>query len=783
MIERFYSFEKVAERADCLEIAGLLGLSPVKGRDFFNIPWRPGSDSGALHVLKNGWKDFVTGEHGGVIDFVARVKFAGDMQEAQQFLGDYYKLPVDMVLRTDFKTRADHLTEDGYKRVKSYEYRHKDGRLLHLVERWEHPEKKKEFVQRDANGKCSVKDVDTVLYRWPEWHEKSGVCVTEGEKDADTLFELKIQATTNASGAGSWKDSYTEALAGKDIIICEDNDEAGQERVSFLLWELRDVAKSIRVVRFDGESKGFDVTDYCEKYGKKALVDHIKKSRIWAKAEITKPEDDYLAVQEAKRLNKTDFYNYIEQKTEDGEKKTKPRQAVELAEEFFKRFLGFPCKIGETLFDHDRDNKKIEKIYDPNSLFAWMMIKSKRNIHFKAGTGFIPKNEFFEVVSRMARRFEEICDAPVYPNRKDVYFSHPPLPKPEQDCKHLHHLIDFFTPASSYFKVMLYAFFAAPLYYEPGKPRPCWIIDSEDGAGVGKTTLAELIAYLYCSNIIKANANELSQKIDEVNKRLISASGRSSRIFLLDNVTGTFHCPAFADMVTACSISGRPAYGRGEESRPNNLTYIITANSATIDNDTAQRAYFIYLKRGLYSANWLEQVQNYISTYRYNILAEILYTITNHRPFDMPPQTRFPEFETKILQAFCGDEDVYNQVIKTLNDSREVANVEMDMAERIEDEFKRGLLHSGFPVDGKYFIFNDIAEKWIAKALPQGMNPGSHVGYVRNLAKQGFTRHISNKTSRPYKVKNRGLYWNDISEKSLRIIGKIANDKIGEIIK
>ena len=795
MIERFYNYDELQDKANCLDIALGLGMNPVKGqKDKFNIPWRAGSDSGALSINKSGWHDFVSKEKGGTLELVRRVKFNGDpnnkndqMQEAQQWLGDQLGLQAGMTLQKDRKTRSDYLKESGYKMVKSYAYKDKKGELRHSVERWEHPEKKKEFIQRAADGRESVKGIELVLYRWNEWANCLNIGICEGEKDVDTLFECDMPSTTNCSGAGNWLDTYTKAVAGKNLIIFTDNDVAGKNRENFLLWELKDKALQMKAIRFENEEKGFDVTDYKNKYGKDKLLEYIAQAPVIDKKNIRQPKEDYQKILDAKQANKFDFNNYIEYKKED-KNVIKPRQIGDMIEETSTRFLGFPRRVGSSLFDHDRDTGEIELLEKTDDLFAWIARKSKRLINWRNGPGLTPKREFFSALNQSVQRYEEISYTPVWPDRQDAYPAYPQLPKPDPECLHLHGLLEFFNPASDEDRVLMYTLFAAPLYYESGISRPCWILDSEGaennpgGAGAGKTTLAELVAVLYGSAPIKTNVYELQNKWDVVTKRMVSASGRQKRIFLLDNVTGTFHSPQFADLVTSGAISGIAPYGHGEETRPNNLTYILTANSATIDNDTAIRAYYIMLQRAPYISGWKEKVIQYIKEHRYEIISEILDKITKHKAFDMPAQTRFPEFETKILQPFCHDEDQYNHVLRLINEKRDSANVERDIGSRVENAIELQLVSNKLDPKESYFILSEVLEHWIEKSIPPEIK-GHRLGYLRTLAKAGFTERLDGKTERVSGCSRRGFLWNKQMQSNrllgVNVIGYVRPNTVG----
>lgn len=122
-----------------------------------------------------------------------------------------------------------------------YDYTDEAGAVLFQVCRYE-SESGKTFRQRvpDASAKggyhWSIKGVRAVPYRLPEVKQAvtdgRPVFLVEGEKDADTMAALGFAATTNAGGASKdgntkWGPAHTEALAGADVYILPDNDEAG----------------------------------------------------------------------------------------------------------------------------------------------------------------------------------------------------------------------------------------------------------------------------------------------------------------------------------------------------------------------------------------------------------------------------------------------------------------------------------------------------------------------------------------------------------------------------
>jgi hypothetical protein len=149
---------------------------------------------------------------------------------------------------------------------KTYDYKDENGSTLYSVIRY----KPKGFSQcrPDGNGGQigNLDGVRHVLYRLPELlqypYGTGTVFVCEGEKDADRVASLGHCATTVASG--KWTDSCVQALTGRDIIILQDNDDAGEKKALAAAQALHGVAKAIRIVLLPGLPPGGDVSDWLD---------------------------------------------------------------------------------------------------------------------------------------------------------------------------------------------------------------------------------------------------------------------------------------------------------------------------------------------------------------------------------------------------------------------------------------------------------------------------------------------------------------------------------------
>jgi Toprim-like len=166
----------------------------------------------------------------------------------------------------------------------AYQYTDKDdGTLLYEVLKYENP---KSFRQRrpDGNGGWSWKlDNRRVLYRLPELLQfpDATVFITEGEKDADNVASLGLCATTVASG--KWTEECIEALRDRDIIILQDNDEAGRKRTLEAAKQLHGKANTLRVVLLPDLPDGGDVSDWLDADPRCAekLVDICFDTPLW----------------------------------------------------------------------------------------------------------------------------------------------------------------------------------------------------------------------------------------------------------------------------------------------------------------------------------------------------------------------------------------------------------------------------------------------------------------------------------------------------------------------
>lgn len=772
-----YSWDEIKERGDCVRyITEVLGQQPNRsGR--YNCPWRPGSDSGCMAVKEHEWYDHVEKRGGSILDLCALAKGI-ELQAASEELGSWLGLARKMTPRP----AAVGGLAAGQTIVATYEYQDADGKLLAQKLRVEPGKdgRRKDFRwrRRGPNGIWESHGLEKpVLYRLPELKKASQIIICEGEKDADLVKSLGYVATTTPDGAGSWLDEFAEWFTGKDVVVCRDNDGPGVDHARAIVRSLRPVAKTIRVICPCHEDKG-DVSRWFEiaHDNPTGKPDEEFRQMIEMAGEEFVTED---ALEMAKQLNKEPFSNARMTFTVDKDGRPKldktPKAANELRYEIYRRFLDFPRRLGEnTLFDLDRQTNRIRLIHSTDNLISWIGEKSGRPVEFHRIPGAATASVLFECLGSNSRQYAMASASPHYPSRSDVFYYHPALPPPSPDGQFFNDLCSRFSPDTPEDAALIRAFFASVFFFHRASPeRPLWVIDSSGGQGTGKSTLAAIAAYLVGNNAEPDSLSPITVPFRQLNnetqgeqilKRILSSSGRAKRLLLLDNVTGQFESPELASWITSDNLSGRPAYSRGEESRPNDLTYVITANSATVDTDLAKRSIFIHLGKPTYSPSWQSDTKRFIDQHRYQIIADIFAALQRKVTWKAPHTFRMAYWDQMVLRPLVTEAQYYSILNANLQRQGQ-ANVDEDIADRIRVKFEYELHQLGIKDDDVAFLHTHVAVGWVREVFReerQQMTAMAIVQRLNNYCKSGEIMKLTRKWQRyPHngEDRKRGFEW------------------------
>ena len=155
-------------------------------------------------------------------------------------------------------------TVDGEPLIRKHRYRLADGTKTFTI-------------QHRTNTSSTWKNGQAGLtpdpYRWTDWADSPphrAIFIVEGEKDADRLTTLGLQATTHISGAPTgdtpkWPNNWGQTyFAGRNLIILPDNDPPGQRHAQHAATNTHPHAATVRIINLPDLPPKGDITDWLD---------------------------------------------------------------------------------------------------------------------------------------------------------------------------------------------------------------------------------------------------------------------------------------------------------------------------------------------------------------------------------------------------------------------------------------------------------------------------------------------------------------------------------------
>lgn len=161
-------------------------------------------------------------------------------------------------------------------KITAYDYVGKNGDIKYQVLRILSADGSKTFRQRRPNNQggwiYNTRGIQPVPYRLPQLVDGlirgEMIYVVEGEKDADTLSNLGLVATTNHGGAKKWKEEHSlHFIPGSKVSIIADNDEVGRQHAIQVADSLNKHRCHTRIIELPGLGEKGDVSDWLS-YGR-----------------------------------------------------------------------------------------------------------------------------------------------------------------------------------------------------------------------------------------------------------------------------------------------------------------------------------------------------------------------------------------------------------------------------------------------------------------------------------------------------------------------------------
>ncbi len=159
-------------------------------------------------------------------------------------------------------TYDDVLRSKEQEQPAEYVYQGFDGRPVMKVQRLVPKSFRQYRLEENVWVPGLLPSTPRLLYHLPEVTGAGEVWVVEGEKDADALRARGVVATCNSGGAGSWRDSHSGPLRGKDVKIIADLDEPGRKHAETVRRRVLEAGAKSAVVIYPGAGK--DASDHLE---------------------------------------------------------------------------------------------------------------------------------------------------------------------------------------------------------------------------------------------------------------------------------------------------------------------------------------------------------------------------------------------------------------------------------------------------------------------------------------------------------------------------------------
>jgi hypothetical protein len=197
-----------------------------------------------------------------------------------------------------------------------YQYRGIGNELLFEVVRY----KPKAFSQRRPDGQGgfinNLNGIERVIYRLPQIIAAIGRGATifhvEGEKDAENLVKLGLEATTSPQGAAAWRSRMAAYYEGaKQVVIIPDKDEPGRAYAREVAADIGGKAGFVNILELPGDNIK-DASDWIAAGGTAAQLEElVKKAPVYIPQSIPEDELDYDSLKKILKKNSDGQYTIL----------------------------------------------------------------------------------------------------------------------------------------------------------------------------------------------------------------------------------------------------------------------------------------------------------------------------------------------------------------------------------------------------------------------------------------------------------------------------------------
>ena len=242
--------------------------------------------------------------------------------------------------------------------------------------------------------------------------ENKPIFVPEGEKDVNTLTKRGYTAITYG-GVNDWQSDFATLFKDAEVYILADNDEPGCKVANTILSDLKEIAKSARVIVPVPDIPKADISDYFAAGHSNEDFEKLIRSAVTDNESNPAP---VMTVPKGTPLNTDDVRQMLMYKIEyDKDGNEKSRKLIQSVKNFeialdndsrlkgkikFDEFSQQTYLMGSTPWETSRNNYRAWSSFDDSALFAILQSDyglSSRNDYFDALKNVAMRNRFHPV--------------------------------------------------------------------------------------------------------------------------------------------------------------------------------------------------------------------------------------------------------------------------------------------------------------------------------------------------------------------------------------------------
>jgi len=463
--------------------------------------------------------------------------------------------------------------------------------------------------------------------------------------------------------------------------------------------------------------------------------------------------------------NRPRLTNYASAKDDEGTKIMLVRSVDTISQAISEITGGWPRRVAGQMFVPGTLPKgevpgagSVRYIKSADEVFAWVsqhadLLWIKQGTKNRQGRSCTPVTKA-EIAAHLrdtaSPSYAGVECLPHAPAVNGVYYLPINLPEATGEC--LAEFIARTNPATEEDRALLLAALVTPGWGGPPGTRPAFVFSSDHGRGVGKTATVTAFTEVWGGAISIGGSSK--QDWEQAKARLLDESSLAQRCVVIDNIKGKFGVSSLESMLTSPRIDGKRMYV-GQFSRPNLLTWFLTANVPRMSQDLSERSIIIKIGPANWSGNYVEDMQKFIEKNRLQLLADIYAWLGQPDQCDLRKcgaLTRWTSWAYAILAKFTNGAEL----LQLISDRREPVDSDKDDVEELLAVLDADLTERGHKPDAEVISITRHEMLTIfetGRVLDGRLSIKRVGGYLRSLIGSGMLPNIVDYTD------GKARYW------------------------